>query len=108
MKPLHDRQTTAIHVAVPGAANILSVTADAVRFRLRRGKLRRERHADGAVSIPWGNCDYCEYMACFRFRFTLGRLCLVIRLVTMRVAVGVPEASLNGSAAPGAAAYATA
>jgi hypothetical protein len=104
MKPLHDRQTTAIHVTVPGAADILSVTAEAVRFRLRRGKLRRERHADGAVSNLWGNCDCCEYMACFRFRFTLGRLCLVVRLVTMRVAMGVLEASLKGSAAPPGAA----
>jgi predicted ATPase len=48
-------------------------------------------------------------MACFRFQFTLGHLCLVIRLVTMRVAMGVLEATLEGSAAPGAAAtYATA
>jgi hypothetical protein len=108
MKPLHDRQTTAIHVMGTGAAGILSVTADAVRFRLRRDKLRRERNADGAVSILWGNCDCYEYMACFRFQFTLGRLCLVIRLVTMRVVMGVLEASPNGSAAPGAAAYTTA
>ena len=48
-------------------------------------------------------------MACCGFRFTFVHLYRVIRLVTMRVAMGVLEASLKGSAAPlGAAAYATA
>jgi hypothetical protein len=97
MKPLQDRQTTAVHLVTgPGDADILVVSLDAMRSRLRRGKLRRERSADGALSILWGNRDCCEYMACFRFQFTLGRLCRVVRLVTMRVAMGVLEASLKG------------
>jgi hypothetical protein len=52
MKPLQDRQTTAVHLVTgPGAADILGVTLDAMCSRLRRGKLSRERGADGAVSI---------------------------------------------------------
>jgi hypothetical protein len=51
MKPLQDRQTTAIHVTVPGAADILGIPPDAVRTRLRRGKLRREQGEDGAVPV---------------------------------------------------------
>jgi hypothetical protein len=56
MKPLQDRQTTAIHlVTVPGAADILGVTPDDVRSRLGGGKLRREQQGeDGVVSILGG------------------------------------------------------
>jgi hypothetical protein len=51
MKPVQHRQTAAIYVTLPGAADILSVTPDVVRSRLRRGKLRREQGEDGSVSI---------------------------------------------------------
>jgi hypothetical protein len=109
MKPLQDHLTTAIHVTTPRAADILGITPETMRSRLRRGKLHRDRgEDDGTVSILWGDCDCCEYMACSRFRFALGHLYRVIGLVTMRVAMGVLEASLKGSAAPGTAAYGTA
>ena len=55
MNPLQNHQTAAAYVTVPGVADILSVTPDALRSRLRRGNLRREQGEGGAVSILWGD-----------------------------------------------------
>ena len=51
MNPPQNHQTTAVYVTVPGVADILSVTPDALRSRLRRGNLRREQGEDGTVSV---------------------------------------------------------
>jgi hypothetical protein len=55
MNPLQNHQTTAAYVTVPGVADILSVTPDALCSRLRRGNLRREQSEVEAVSILWGD-----------------------------------------------------
>ena len=55
MNTLQNHQTTAAYVTVSGVADILSVTPDALRSRLRRGNLRREQGEGGAVSILWGD-----------------------------------------------------
>ena len=54
----HDRQTdrpepspTVHRVTVPEAAEILGITTDAVRSRMRRGKLRREEGEYGTVYV---------------------------------------------------------
>jgi hypothetical protein len=54
----HDRQTdrpeplpTVHRVTVPEAAEILGITTDAVRSRMRRGKLRREEGEHGTVYV---------------------------------------------------------
>jgi hypothetical protein len=47
----HNRQKTVRLVAVPEATEILGVTPDAVRSRLRRGKLRKDRDEDGTVLV---------------------------------------------------------
>jgi hypothetical protein len=43
--------TTVRRVPVPEAAQILGVTPDAVRSRLRRGKLRKDTSADGTILV---------------------------------------------------------
>ncbi|MCA1728595.1 MAG: hypothetical protein LC751_04035 [Actinobacteria bacterium] len=43
--------STAYRVSVPEAAEILGTTTDAVRSRMRRGKLRREEGEDGTVYV---------------------------------------------------------
>jgi hypothetical protein len=43
--------STARRVSVPEAAEILGTTTDAVRSRMRRGKLRREEGEDGTVYV---------------------------------------------------------
>src|SRR5215203_1727609 len=43
--------STVRRVTVPGAAEILGTTTDAVRSRMRRGKLRREEGEDGTVYV---------------------------------------------------------
>jgi hypothetical protein len=55
MNPLQNHQTTAVYVTVPGVPDILSVTPDALRSRLRWGNLRREQGEGGTVSILWGD-----------------------------------------------------
>src|SRR5215218_344060 len=44
-------QSTDRHVTVVEAATILSITPDAVRSRLRRGTLRKDRGPDGEVLV---------------------------------------------------------
>src|SRR5215204_6241408 len=44
-------QPTDRHVTVVEAATILSITPDAVRSRLRRGTLRKDRGPDGEVLV---------------------------------------------------------
>jgi hypothetical protein len=46
-----DRPSTVRLVTVPEAAEILGVTPDAVRSRLRRGKMRKARGEDGTVLV---------------------------------------------------------
>ena len=45
------RSPTVRRVTVPEAAEILGTTTDAVRSRMRRGKLRREAGEDGTVYV---------------------------------------------------------
>jgi hypothetical protein len=47
----YDRHTTVMRVTVPQAAQILGTTPDAVRSRLRRGKLRKDTAEDGTVLV---------------------------------------------------------
>jgi len=48
---VEDRQATVRRVTVPEAAEILGVTPDAVRSRLRRGKLRKDKDKYGTVMV---------------------------------------------------------
>ena len=48
---VEDGHTTVRRVTVPEAANILGVTPDAIRSRLRRGKLRKDTATDGTVLV---------------------------------------------------------
>jgi len=50
-KTVNDRQETVRRVTVPEAAQILQTTPDAVRSRLRRGKLRKDVADDGTVLV---------------------------------------------------------
>ena len=47
----HRPSSTVRRVTVPEAADILGTTTDAVRSRIRRGKLRREEGGDGTVYV---------------------------------------------------------
>src|SRR5215207_3911232 len=47
----HRPSATVRRVTVPEAADILGTTTDAVRSRMRRGKLRREEGEDGTVYV---------------------------------------------------------
>ena len=47
----HSEQSTDRRVTVVEAATILSITPDAVRSRLRRGTLRKDRGPDGEVLV---------------------------------------------------------
>ena len=47
----HRPSATVRRVTVPEAADILGTTTDAVRSRMRRGKLRREEGGDGTVYV---------------------------------------------------------
>lgn len=51
MRPPRDRPETVKRVTVPEAAETLGLTTDAVRSRLRRGKLRKEKDAQGTVYV---------------------------------------------------------
>ena len=51
MQPSEDRQQPVRRVTVPKAASILGTTPDAIRSRLRRGKLLKEVGEDGTVYV---------------------------------------------------------
>ena len=51
MQPSEDRQHPVRRVTVPEAASILGTTPDAIRSRLRRGKLLKEVGEDGTVYV---------------------------------------------------------
>jgi hypothetical protein len=50
-RPEQSSTVEARRVTVPEAAEILGTTTDAVRSRMRRGKLKREEGADGTVYV---------------------------------------------------------
>jgi hypothetical protein len=53
-RPDHDRPTTRRRVTVAEAAILLGISEDAVRSRLKRGTLGKEKAADGTVLVVLG------------------------------------------------------